>query len=195
MPIYLNTIGRSTLAIGVCARCGVKMPRDALMSDPNSPGLFVCKDDLDKLDPYRLPAREADNIVVDNPRPDVSLTPGAYAANQIVPAIVPQIITDNYGNVLVTEAGLILVSNVTSQIILVTLQQSVPWSAKASFSQGAQVTPVNPVGTNQAGLIIYQFACLVAGTTGATAPIWTTNKGTYVVDGSVIWYNVGLYLP
>lgn len=44
------------------------------MPDPNSPGLMVCKDDLDDLDPYRLPPREPDNL---NPlfvRPDVPLT-------------------------------------------------------------------------------------------------------------------------
>jgi hypothetical protein len=47
------------------------------MPDPNFPGMRVCKDDLDKFDPWRLPARQTENISLRFPRPDVSvaLTP------------------------------------------------------------------------------------------------------------------------
>jgi hypothetical protein len=41
-----------------------------LMSDPNSPGLRVCKEDLDQLDPYRLPPRQPDTITLPFVRPD-----------------------------------------------------------------------------------------------------------------------------
>jgi len=40
------------------------------MSDPNSPGLMVCADDLDDLDPYRLAPRAEDQLVLPFNRPD-----------------------------------------------------------------------------------------------------------------------------
>jgi hypothetical protein len=43
------------------------------MPDPNFPGMRVCKDDLDKFDPWRLPARQTENIALRFPRPDVSI--------------------------------------------------------------------------------------------------------------------------
>jgi hypothetical protein len=74
MSIYLDTRGRSTLGIGLCARCSRKMSLDELFSDPNSPGLRVCREDLDNLDPYRLPPRQPDNINLPFVRPDSPLT-------------------------------------------------------------------------------------------------------------------------
>jgi hypothetical protein len=44
-----------------------------LMSDPNSPGLKVCADDLDDYDPYRLAPRKADQIALPFARPDTSV--------------------------------------------------------------------------------------------------------------------------
>ncbi len=73
MPRYLNTRGNTTLAIGICGRCSIKMPLDKLLPDPNSPGLLVCEKDLDQYDPYRLPARQPDNILLPFLRPDVPL--------------------------------------------------------------------------------------------------------------------------
>lgn len=73
MPIYLNTIGNDTLAIGICARCSRKMPLGDLHPDPTYPGLLVCQEDLDEYDPYLLPPREPENIVLRNPRPDTPL--------------------------------------------------------------------------------------------------------------------------
>lgn len=73
MPIWLDTRGRSTLGIGICARCSRKMSLDELHDDPNFPGLRVCDDDTDQYDPYRLPARETEDITLQYPRPDVSL--------------------------------------------------------------------------------------------------------------------------
>lgn len=43
------------------------------MPDPNFPGMRVCKDDLDEFDPWRLPARQTENIALRFPRPDVSI--------------------------------------------------------------------------------------------------------------------------
>lgn len=76
MALYLDTRGKSTLGIGICGRCSVKMSLEDLYPDPNTPGLRVCKDDLDNLDPWRLAPRESDQITLQYPRPDVSLAPG-----------------------------------------------------------------------------------------------------------------------
>jgi len=73
MSVFLDTTGRSTLAIGICGRCSRKFPYDDLMPDPNYPGLRVCRDDLDEYDPYRLPARQTEDITLRFPRPDTPL--------------------------------------------------------------------------------------------------------------------------
>jgi len=73
MPRYLNTRGNTTLAIGICGRCSIKMPLGDLLPDPNSPGLLVCEKDRDQYDPYRLPARQPDNIVLPFTRPDAPI--------------------------------------------------------------------------------------------------------------------------
>lgn len=73
MSRFLNTKGRSTLAIGICARCQRKFSLEDLMDDGNSEGLKVCQDDYDNIDPYRLPLREADNTQVEFARPDEPL--------------------------------------------------------------------------------------------------------------------------
>ena len=73
MPVYLSTRGKTTLGIGICGRCSRKFSLDDLYSDPNSPGLMVCTVDLDQYDPYRLPARQPDNIVLPFARPDTPI--------------------------------------------------------------------------------------------------------------------------
>lgn len=75
MPIFLDTRGKSTLGIGICGRCSRKMSLDALHSDPNYPGLRVCREDLDDYDPYRLPARQSEDISLRFCRPDTPLDP------------------------------------------------------------------------------------------------------------------------
>ena len=73
MPVYLDTRGNSVLSVAVCDRCNRKFAYTELMPDPNFPGMRVCKDDLDKFDPWRLPARQTENISLRFPRPDVSI--------------------------------------------------------------------------------------------------------------------------
>ena len=73
MPKYLNTRGNTNLAIGICGRCSRKFPIGDLMPDNNYPGLRVCEEDRDQLDPYRLPARQPDNILLPFLRPDTPL--------------------------------------------------------------------------------------------------------------------------
>lgn len=70
MEGFLDTRGRAYLAVGLCDRCKRKFPLDELWSDRNNPGLKVCRDDLDDLDPYRLPARPGEQIALRYARPD-----------------------------------------------------------------------------------------------------------------------------
>ena len=73
MSLFLDTRGLAWAGIGICDRCSRKFPIGELMSDPNSPGLRVCKYDRDELDPYRLPARQTERITLPFVRPDVSV--------------------------------------------------------------------------------------------------------------------------
>jgi hypothetical protein len=73
MSIYLDTRGKTTLAIGICGRCSRKFSLDDLYSDPNYPGLKVCKVDMDDYDPYRLPARQPEKISLLFARPDTPI--------------------------------------------------------------------------------------------------------------------------
>ena len=74
MPIFLDTRGLTSVAIGICDRCRMKRAFVDLGSDPNFPGLRVCNQGCaDQLDPYRLPARKTERINLRFPRPDVSV--------------------------------------------------------------------------------------------------------------------------
>jgi hypothetical protein len=73
MSIYLDTRGNSVLSVAICDRCNRKFAYVDLMPDPNFPGMRVCKDDLDNFDPWRLPARQTENIALRFPRPDQNL--------------------------------------------------------------------------------------------------------------------------
>jgi hypothetical protein len=74
MPVFLDTLGLSDIAIAVCDRCKMKRAHAVMMSDPNFPGLQVCNEGCaDEKDPYRLPARKTERITIRFPRPDVSV--------------------------------------------------------------------------------------------------------------------------
>jgi hypothetical protein len=75
MPRFLDTSGNTVIAIAICDRCRMKRAYVDLVSDPNSPGLRVCKEGgcLDEFDPYRLPARTTEDISLRHPRPDEPL--------------------------------------------------------------------------------------------------------------------------
>ena len=64
MPIWLDTRGNSVLSVAICDRCNRKMAYTELYPDPNFPGMRVCKEDLDQFDPWRLPARQTENIAL-----------------------------------------------------------------------------------------------------------------------------------
>ena len=74
MPRFLNTLGLTSVAIGVCDRCKCKRPFVTLGPDVNFPGLRVCDQGCaDQIDPYRLAARQTERINLRFPRPDVSV--------------------------------------------------------------------------------------------------------------------------
>jgi hypothetical protein len=84
MPVYLDTRGNSVLSVAICDRCSRKFAYTELMPDPNFPGMRVCKVDLDKYDPWRLPARQTENIALRFPRPDISVATGPVSGQQVV---------------------------------------------------------------------------------------------------------------
>lgn len=73
MSIYIDPTGEPTYGIGICGRCSRKFRLAELVSDPNSPGLKVCKEDVDDYDPYRLAPRREDQIVLPFTRPDTPI--------------------------------------------------------------------------------------------------------------------------
>lgn len=76
--LYLDvkTVG-GTMAIAVCYRCQKKIYAGGLKKDPNNQN-FYCSECVDILDPWRLPARRAEDISVQHPRPDTDIEPGAH---------------------------------------------------------------------------------------------------------------------
>lgn len=73
MSRYVDTTGHTSAGIGLCDRCQRKFPLDELRPDGDSPGLLVCREDRDQLDPYKLPARKQENISLRVIRPDVDI--------------------------------------------------------------------------------------------------------------------------
>lgn len=73
MPLYLDTHGKPSAAVAVCDRCHFKMALSDMISDPNSPGLRVHPHCADQYDPWRLPARQTEDIALRYPRPDEPL--------------------------------------------------------------------------------------------------------------------------
>lgn len=73
MGLFLPVKNTGSVAIAVCPRCAKKMYLDDMVQDPNNMQWY-CKEDADLLDPWRLPARGADKISLEHPRPDVKLS-------------------------------------------------------------------------------------------------------------------------
>lgn len=73
MGRFINTEGNPTLGVAICARCCRKFPIGELHADPNYPGLRVCSDDMDVFDPYRLPARQPEDVTLAFTRPEVPI--------------------------------------------------------------------------------------------------------------------------
>lgn len=72
MSLYLPVRTKGTAAIAVCPRCGFKKYYDELQRDPNN-NSYYCASCVDLYDPWRLPARQAEDISLQHPRPDEEL--------------------------------------------------------------------------------------------------------------------------
>jgi len=72
VSLYLPVRTRGSAAITVCPRCQFKFHYDDMKQDPNNK-IWVCKDCCDLYDPWRLPARQAEDISLRHPRPDEEL--------------------------------------------------------------------------------------------------------------------------
>lgn len=188
MPLYIDTRGQTKIAIAICARCSLKFPYSELMPDPNYPGLYVCKDDRDDFDPYRLPARETENITLDHARPDVAID--SFAPIQAAPG---QPLTTEDGQPITTEDGQILMTDASPFGVPPAIYGPVaPWQPNAAYQYLMSVTPQD-INDEAVQLPQYWFICVSGGTSGATAPDWTTSAGTSVIDGEITWYNNGIY--
>ena len=70
MPLYLDTSDQASRSVAICDRCRLKVAYNVLVADKNAPGLRVCPQCCDNLDPWRLPMRASENIALRFPRPD-----------------------------------------------------------------------------------------------------------------------------
>ncbi len=62
----------SDASIAVCYRCQMKVYGEDLRQDPNNKQWY-CRDCIDLYDPWRLPARQVEDISLRHPRPDVPI--------------------------------------------------------------------------------------------------------------------------
>lgn len=101
MSLFVDTLGNSTLGVGLCARCSRKFALDDLSPDPNSPGLMVCKADLDQYDPYRLQPRGEDQVTLPFVRPDASVA--TQPSGVIVPDGTEFVVTEGGGYLFIID--------------------------------------------------------------------------------------------
>jgi hypothetical protein len=192
MPMFIDTRGHNKASIIICSRCSRKMPYDMVSPDPNYPGLFVCDDDLDELDPWRLPSRETENISLDHPRPDLTLTPGPM---NVPVAPLQEVLNIETGYIIAVDTTrpqpnlLAVAPPVTVQ------QQPKPWTANTFYPLGFEVTPGNAIGPTAANQEIWTYVAMTPGRSGASAPAFPPGTGREVTDLQVIWLCIGLYLP
>lgn len=79
MSLYHPVNRGGVVAIAICDRCRKKFNYTDLRADGDAPGLRVCKDCCDEKDPYKLPARQTENITLRYPRSDQGLYPDVVA--------------------------------------------------------------------------------------------------------------------
>lgn len=159
MPVFLDTRGNPTLGIGICGRCSQKFPLHELQDDPSIPGLKVCEADRDAFDPYRLPARQVEDMTLPFCRPDVALENNGLVAlfgpNQLNPIV---------------NGAPILSSPVTA------LGPTRPWQPNTWYNKGDTITPLN-VDLDTTVLPQAWIVCLEAGWSGDRPPDFPTQSG------------------
>lgn len=78
MPLFLDPSGGP---VAICDRHHGKVYLSTLIADRQSPGLRVCPDCADDMDPWRLPARRSETITLQYPRPDAIMVTGAVSSS------------------------------------------------------------------------------------------------------------------
>lgn len=73
MALFLNTLGKSSVAIAICDRCKMKKPYVDLSPDRDNPAMRVCAPCNDQPDPYKRPQRQPEVITLRYPRPEEDL--------------------------------------------------------------------------------------------------------------------------
>lgn len=187
MPVYLDTRGNSVLSVAVCDRCNRKFAYTELMPDPNFPGMRVCKDDLDKFDPWRLPARQTENISLRFPRPDVSVAmPDNLLNTQGNPNTYVQ-----YDNLYIDgapygQAGAPGDLNLASKFVASPPPLN-PMIYSISPTSGPQAggTPITINGANFTNVATVKIGGIVVGFTIVDSTQITTTSPAYVTTGPV----------
>lgn len=78
MSKFLDTRGEAVLSPYRCDRCGIRGKFSEMTQDGDKQGLWVHIDGCsDKLDPWKLPPRQSEDVSIPHPRPDVTLVNGA----------------------------------------------------------------------------------------------------------------------
>jgi hypothetical protein len=67
---FLNTLGKSNLAVAICDRCKLRLANADMVEDRDKPGLWVHPHCADDIDPWKLPPRRTEDTTVPHPRPD-----------------------------------------------------------------------------------------------------------------------------
>lgn len=94
-------------AVGLCDRCHRRFPLHELIEDGNLPGLRVCRDDWDELDPYRLPPRQPDNLVLPFVRPDEPIALPSPATFFLTTEDAQPILAENGDNLVIFNPSII----------------------------------------------------------------------------------------
>lgn len=168
MAKFLDTRGRTKIAIAICGRCSLKFPYDELEEDPNIPGLYVCRDDKDKFDPWRLPARQTEDVSLSHPRPDVSVadvgpTP-LFGTNQLNPMV----------------AGISQVGDAP----ITSLRPARVWQPRTFYRKGDTIVPNNP---NLDSTVLPQplIVVLEDGWSADSPPDWPDAPGVVFQNGEL----------
>jgi hypothetical protein len=93
--------GAPYYAVGLCDRCHRRFLLHELIEDGNLPGLRVCRDDWDMLDPYRLPPRQPDKLVLPFVRPDVDIALSPPATFYLLAENGDLLITEDTNNLVI----------------------------------------------------------------------------------------------
>lgn len=143
MPRFLDTRGKTKLAVAICARCSIKVAYSDLIEDGNIENFWVCRDGCrDAIDPWRLPARQSDDITLEHPRPDVDINTQAPTPHL-------------YGDPIEFE-------DVSTLFAIHEIGFARPWQPDTNYRVGDSMTPLD-VDDPEVTLPQNWWVCLVAG--------------------------------